>query len=88
MSATTLAELIKPALILTAKEGLKVRAITCDGDRVNCSSLEILGANIFVQDYRDIQHFFPHVTMRYMVRVILDPYHILKLARKLQITRN
>jgi len=56
MSATTLAKLIKTALILTAKERLKVSTINCDGSRINCqsSALEMLGANIFVQDYRDI----------------------------------
>lgn len=54
MTANTLAELIKTALILTAQSGLKVRAVTCDGDATNCRALHILGANIFVEDIKII----------------------------------
>lgn len=81
MTATTLAELIKTALILTAQSGLRIRAITCDGDTVNCSALQMLGAKIFVEDYKDIKNFFPHIAMQYKVRVLLDPCHMIKLAR-------
>jgi hypothetical protein len=81
ITATTLAELIKTALTLTAQSGLKVRAIICDGDSVNCNALQILGTNIFVEDYRNIKNFFQHDIMKHKVRVLLDPCHMLKLAR-------
>lgn len=81
MSAETLAKLIKTTLTLTAELGLRVRAITCDGDSVNCCALKILGANIFVEDYRNIKNSFPHVKLNYNVKVLLDPCHMLKLAR-------
>lgn len=81
MTATTLAELIKTALILTAQSRLRVRSITCDGDSVNCSGLKILGANIFVQDYKDIKNFFVHDIMKNKVRLLLNPCHMLKLGR-------
>ncbi|EFN66196.1 THAP domain-containing protein 9, partial [Camponotus floridanus] len=65
MSAMTLAELIKTAFILTTEAGLRIRAVTCDGD----------------SNYKNINNFFPHVTMKYNVRVLLDPCYMLKLAR-------
>lgn len=61
MSAMTLAELIKTALILTAEAGLRIRAVTCDGDSSNCNALKILGASIFDTDYKNINNFFPSI---------------------------
>lgn len=81
MSATVLSELIKTALILTAEAGLRIRAVTCDGDSSNCSALKILDANIFDKNYKNLRNFFPHVTMNHNVHVLLDAYHMLKLAR-------
>lgn len=83
MSALILAELINSSNINCKRERLKIWAITCDGKSVNYRALEILSANIFVQDYKAIQDFFTHVTMRYTVRVILDPCHILNLAHNI-----
>lgn len=47
MSSSTLAELIKTALILTSNVNFKVRAITCDGVSVNISALHSLGCKLF-----------------------------------------
>lgn len=80
-TSSILTELIKTALILTAEAGIRVRSITCDGDSTNCSALQNLGCNIFVENYNDIKNFFIHPSENYEVRVILDACHMLKLAR-------
>jgi len=73
--------LIKTALVLIAQVGIKVRAITCDGETTNCSALQKLGCNIFVESYHDIKNFFIHPSENYKIRMILDASHMLKLTR-------
>jgi len=57
MLSTTLAELIKTALILTSEVKLRVRSITCDGENTNISALNKLGCNVFSENYEDIRNF-------------------------------
>lgn len=81
MQSTTLAELIKTALILTSNVNLKVRAITCDGVSVNISALHSLGCKLLPNNHEDIVNYFDHPSEHYKVYIILDPCHMLKLAR-------
>lgn len=53
-----LAELIKNALIICSKHNLRVHSVTFDGDASNCSAVNMLGVNIFNNDYTQIKHFF------------------------------
>jgi len=76
-----LAELINTALILTVEAKINVRSLTCDGDNANCSALKELGCKIFVNKFDDIKNDFPHPILPYNVRILLDPCHMLKLAR-------
>lgn len=81
MTSTILSELIQTALILTAEAHLRVLSIICDGKSVNCSTLRELVCNIFVHNFADLENSFPHPTLNYNVYVLLDPCHMLKLAR-------
>lgn len=81
ITSTILIELIKTALILTAEAQLRVLSIICDGESVNCSTLRELGCNIFTDNFAQLKNFFPHPTLNYNVYVLLDPCHMLKLAR-------
>lgn len=81
LSSTTLAELIKTALILTSNIKLRIRSITCDGESVNVSALNCLGCNLFPNNQQDIINFFIHPIDNYKVYIILDVCHMLKLTR-------
>jgi len=81
ISSKILAELINTALILTAEVGIRVRSLTCDGENTNCAALKELGCTIFVHKFENLKNEFPHPTLQYNVRVLLDPCHMLKLAR-------
>lgn len=81
MSSTTLVELIKTVLILTAEVKLRVKSITCDGETVNVSALKILGCNLFPHNYQNIVNYFKYPTENYNIYVLLDACHMLKLAR-------
>ncbi|KYN22497.1 THAP domain-containing protein 9 [Trachymyrmex cornetzi] len=81
ITAPILKELIETALILTAEVQISVRSITCDGDSVNCSVFRELGCNIFVDNFADLENSFPHPTLNYNVRILLDACHMLKLCR-------
>lgn len=73
--------MIQTALILTAEAQLRVLSIICDGDSVNCSTLRELGCNILVYNFADLENSFLHPTLNYNIHVLLDPCHMLKLAR-------
>lgn len=81
MSSMVLAELIKTALTLTAQIKLKIISVTCDGEAVNTSALNILGCNIFPDNLEEIINFFIHPTENYNIYIILDACHMLKLGR-------
>ncbi|KYN26640.1 THAP domain-containing protein 9 [Trachymyrmex cornetzi] len=83
MSSTMLSEFLKTALILCSENKLRVHSLTFDGDASNCSAINKLGAQIFAPNYKDIKHYFSYVSdgKEHVVRVILDPCHMLKLAR-------
>jgi len=83
MSSTTLAELIKTALILTSNIQLRIsqRSITCDAESTNVSAFNILGCNLFPSNHQDIKNFFSHTINNHKIYVILDACHMLKLAR-------
>jgi hypothetical protein len=74
------AELIKKSLEMAAKAGLKVWSVTADGTAVNLRTFEILGCT-FVGTYNEIKSSFIHPTTGEEIFVILDPCHMLKLAR-------
>lgn len=81
MSSMVLAKLIKTALTLTAQIKLKIISVTCDGEAVNTSALNILGCNIFPDNLEEIINFFIHPTENYNIYIILDACHMLKLGR-------
>lgn len=81
IKAIVQAELIKIALTLANDAGVRVRSLTCDGAITNIRTLEILGCKIHVNSFTDIMNYFIHPTQDYKVYVILDPCHMLKLAR-------
>ena len=68
------------ALAKAADAGLSVRCVTCDGTSANLSTFEKLGCS-FGQDYNSINSKFRHPTQNHDVFAILDPCHMLKLAR-------
>jgi hypothetical protein len=74
------AVLIKKSLEMAAKAGLKVWSVTADGTSVNLRTFEILGCN-FAGTYNEIKSSFIHPTTGEEIFVILDPCHMLKLAR-------
>lgn len=81
-SSTMLCQLIKNALILCCKYNLRVHSLTFDGDTCNCSAINKLGAEIFAEDYRQIKNSFPCPSNENKnVKIILDPCHMVKLAR-------
>lgn len=81
ITSTILVELINTALILTADVGIKIRSVTCDGENTNCAALKELGCNIFTNKFENIKNDFKHPTLCYNVHALLDPCHMLKLAR-------
>ena len=80
MSAKTQAQLVRIALEMAAEAGLRVWSITTDGTTVNISMFRELGGN-FTTSYDSMVTKFKHPTENYYVYGILDPCHMLKLAR-------
>ena len=72
--------LVKKSLKKAAEVGLKVWSLTADGTAVNIKTFEILGCS-FCCTYNDMKTTFTHPTTGEEVYVILDPCHMLKLAR-------
>ncbi|CAB3997104.1 DNA transposase THAP9 [Paramuricea clavata] len=80
ISATIQAQLLRKALIKTAEIVLKVWCLTSDGTSSNVATFKLLGC-IFRLAYKSMVTKFKHPTLDYDVFVMLDPCHMLKLAR-------
>ena len=80
MTANIQAQLVELALIKAAEAGLRVWSVTADGTSVNLSTFRMLGCT-FGTTYETTVTKFKHPTQDYFVHVILDPCHMLKLAR-------
>jgi hypothetical protein len=81
-SLAILCQLIKNVLILCREYNLRVHSVTFDGDACNCSAINMLGAEIFTEDYRQIKNSFPCSSDENRnIKIILDPCHIVKLTR-------
>ena len=80
ISAKDQATLVTQCLEKAAKAGLKLWSVTADGTAVNLCTFEILGCS-FTGTYDEMQSSFPHPTTGEDVFAILDPSHMLKLAR-------
>ena len=80
MNAKTQAQLVRMALEKAADAGLRVWSITADGTSVNISTFTQLG-RIFGTTYDSMVTMFKHPSRNYNVYTILDPCHMLKLAR-------
>ena len=80
MSSNSQAQLVRLALEKAAKVGLRVWSITTDGTAVNISMFRELGCN-FTTSFETMITKFKHPTEDYYVFAILDPCHMLKLAR-------
>ena len=73
-------KLVSKALELAAEAGLKIWSVTADGTAVNLATFELLRCK-FVANYDDMVTSFKHPTTGEEVFAILDPCHMLKLAR-------
>ena len=80
ISAKDQATLVTQCLEKAAKAGLKLWSVKADGTAVNLCTFEILGCS-FTGTYDEMQSSFPHPTTGEDVFAILDPSHMLKLAR-------
>ena len=80
MSASVQAQLVRMALEKAAEAGLRIWSITADGTSVNISTFVQLGCT-FGTTYESMVTKFKHPTQDYYVYVVLDPCHMLKLAR-------
>ena len=74
------AKLVQEALIMAAEAGLHVYSVTADGTSVNFTMFSELGCT-FTTSYESMITKIKHPTQNYFVYAILDPCHILKLAR-------
>ena len=74
------AKLVLESLIMAAEAGLRVYSVTADGTAVNFTMFNKLGCN-FTTSYEHMITKFKHPTENYFVYAILDPCHMLKLAR-------
>ncbi len=80
MSSRTQAKLVRTALGMAAEAGLRVWSVTTDGTSVNISMFRELGCN-FTTSLQTMITKFKHPTQDYFVYAVLDPCHMLKLAR-------
>ncbi len=80
MSSKTQAKLVRTALGMAAEAGLRVWSVTTDGISVNISMFRELGCN-FTTSLQTMITKFKHPTQDYFVYAVLDPCHMLKLAR-------
>ena len=80
MSSKTQAKLVRTALGMAAEAGLRVWSVTTDGTSVNISMFRELGCN-FTTSLQTMITKFKHPTQDYFVYAVLDPCHMLKLAR-------
>ena len=80
MSSKKQAELVRTALQMAAEAGHRVWSITTDGTAVNISTFYELGCD-FTTSFDSMATKFKHPSENYYVYVILEPCHMLKLAR-------
>jgi hypothetical protein len=80
MTGKLQAKLVQEALIMAAEAGLHVYSVTADGTSVNFTMFSELGCT-FTTSYESMITKIKHPTQNYFVYAILDPCHILKLAR-------
>ena len=80
ISAKDQAMLVLKSLKMAATAGLKVWSVTADGTAVNLSTFETLGCKLS-GTYDEMKTSFKHPTTGEDVYIILDPCHMLKLAR-------
>ena len=74
------AQLISTAIEHCANVGLKVMNVTCDGTHTNVATFEHLGC-VVKSDLNNMQTNFLHPKTGNFVNFMLDPSHIIKLAR-------
>ena len=80
ISAKDQAKLVSTSLEKAAKAGLKVWSVTADGTAVNLRTFELLGCS-FDGSYNEMTTSIIHPSTGEEVFIILDPCHMLKLAR-------
>ena len=80
MSSKTQAKLVQLILEKAAKADLRVWSVTDDGTSVNIGMFTELGCN-FTTSFDSMLTKFKHPTENYYVYAVLDPCHMLKLAR-------
>ena len=74
------AHLVRVALKMAAEAGLRVWSVTTDGTTVNLNMFRELGCH-FTTSIETMVTKFRHPSENYFVYAILDPCHMLKLAR-------
>lgn len=79
-SANIQAELIKTAINLSIKHGLRVLSVICDGTFSNFSTFSYLGYTIR-GNINDLVPYFLHGDKKHKIYFIPDACHMLKLAR-------
>lgn len=78
ISSCLLAEIARNCIVKLQDVGVTVRTVTCDGTAANLQALNSLGCNISPVN---LKCFFKHPSLDVNVYAILDPCHMLKLAR-------
>ena len=80
MTGKMQAKLVQESLIMAAEAGLRVHSVTADGTAVNFGMFSELDC-IFTTSCESMVTKFTHPTENYYIYAILDPCHMLKLAR-------
>lgn len=86
LSANIQAQLILTPIRLLSDVNITVRSLTCDGTVANIKTYQFLGCDFSKVD--DFITSFKHPTKNNNVHCILDPPHMLKLARNVFAERN
>lgn len=81
VDAQVQAQLINFAINLCFEYGIKIWNITCDGTSTNIRTLEIFGCKINVDNSANMRTYFFHPNRKCKILAILDPPHMIKLAR-------
>lgn len=81
LTANILAELVKDALVLSHKFGVKIWSVTCHGTYTNLLAMKYLGCDIFCERYVDLRTYFFHPSTNEKVFFTPDACHNVKLAR-------
>ena len=81
VSGSNLSELINTALHLCKDDNVRIKALTADGHASNIKAFEELGCNLNVSNPDEMVNYFKHPDCDELIYVVLDPCHMLKLAR-------